>query len=202
MKKLLFIATVFIAATAFITKAKLEPLAIGATMPLDNAKMKNITTGKDASLSELKMANGTLVVFSCNTCPFVIANQQRIYRLQKYAIGYNIGLAIVNSNEAKRSGDDSEEKMKTYGVDQRYYGAHLVDKNSKLADAMGATVTPECFLFDKNNKLVYHGAIDDSPRDEEAAKLNYLIDAMQSLNEAKPIAVPNTKGIGCGIKRK
>ena len=198
----MFIAAVFIAVSAFITKVKMEPLAIGATMPMVNTKLKNINTGTETSLNDLKLANGTLIVFSCNTCPFVIANQQRLYRLQKYAIGFNVGLVVVNSNEAKRTADDSEAKMKTYGIDQRYSAAYLVDKNSKLANAMGATVTPECFLFDKNNKLVYHGAIDDSPRDEDAAKLNYLVNAMQSLNEAKPIEVPNTKGIGCGIKRK
>jgi thioredoxin-related protein len=201
MKKLLAISAFFVLATAFVYKTNIEPMAIGAAMPLTETKFKNVLTDKEITLKDCKGTNGTLVVFSCNTCPFVVANETRYNALQKYCIGYGIGLVIVNSNEAKRSGDDSEASMKAYATKNTYVSPYIIDKDSKLADAMGATVTPECFLFDKTNKLVYHGAIDDSPRDKEKVTTTFVAQAMEALEFNKPIAVPKTKGIGCGIKR-
>jgi hypothetical protein len=202
MKYLVSALVCFIAASAFVINTKVEPIAIGTIMPLNTTKLNNVVSGASVDLKSLKGKNGTLVIFSCNTCPFVIANQNRFKAIQKMGVGYNIGVAIINSNEGKRSSDDSEANMKNYAAQQEYSAAYLNDINNVFADAFGATVTPECFLFDANDRLVYHGAIDDSPRDADAVKTTYLADAMLNLNQKLPIITDNTKGIGCSIKRK
>jgi hypothetical protein len=78
----------------------------------------------------------------------------------------------------------------------------VVDQNSEVADAFGANRTPECFLFDKNLTLAYHGAIDDNPSDETAVKRQHLREAMMELSSGKSIAVKESRSVGCTIKRK
>jgi len=162
--------------------------------------MKDIS-GTEVSLKDAQTKKGLLVMFSCNTCPYVIKNQSRTYEVCKYAQGNGIGVAILNSNEAKRSEDDSYEDMKTYAKEQGYNWYYLVDKNSSLADAFGANRTPECFLFDGNGKLVYHGAIDDNPSDASAVSRKHLITAIDEMNAGKEVSVKQTKSVGCSIKR-
>ena len=76
-----------------------------------------------------------------------------------------------------------------------------MDKNHELADAFGATRTPECFLFNTQNKLVYHGAIDDSPADASAVSKIYLKEAINEMTEGKEVTVKTSRSIGCSIKR-
>jgi thioredoxin-related protein len=161
-----------------------------------------VVSGTDVSLNDKKGKTGMLVIFSCNTCPFVIANQARIKAAQDEAAKLGIGMVVINSNEAFRDGDDSKDAMKVYAAAQKYTVPYLVDANDELANAYGATRTPETFLFDKDSKLVYRGAIDDSPKDETAVKTKYLSDAMNALATGKPIPVATSVSMGCGIHRK
>jgi hypothetical protein len=122
--------------------------------------------------------------------------------LQKAAGTYNIGLVLINSNEAKRANGESMEDMKKRATDKRFSNvAYLLDKNSELANAFGARTTPHVFLFDKDMKLVYRGAIDNN--NESAAKVtdSYLEKAMINLSQGKAITPAETKATGCGIKR-
>lgn len=178
-----------------------EVLQIGSAMPKKDVKMKDIS-GRDISLSDVSGANGTLVMFSCNTCPYVIKNQTRTSDIMAYAMQKNIGVIILNSNEAYREKEDSFEEMKKYAKEQGYKWAYTVDKNHEIADAFGATRTPEVFLFDKSKKLVYHGAIDDSPSDAAAVKRLHLQTAIDEVVKGQEVSVKTSKSIGCSIKRK
>ena len=149
-----------------------------------------------------KMDNGLLVMFSCNTCPFVVANEGRIRQTQRDAQKLKIGMAIINSNEGFRDSDDSKNAMRDYGNEHKFLAPYLLDVNSVLADAFGANRTPECYLFDKNGTLVYHGAIDDSPKEPKAVKTKYLLDAMTAISKGKEVVTKNTVSGGCSIKRK
>jgi hypothetical protein len=91
--------------------------------------------------------------------------------------------------------------MKNYAKAQAYNWYYAVDKNNELADAFGANRTPECFLFDKNGKLVYHGAIDDNPTDEGSVNRHHLKEAINELVNGKDVSVKETKSVGCNIKR-
>ena len=177
-----------------------EPLPIGSPVPKPSLKLQDIS-GKQISLQESSMENGLLVMFSCNTCPVVVKNQSRTNEICKYALGKEIGVIILNSNEGYRSDDDSFNAMKDYAKDQQYNWYYAVDKNNELADAFGANRTPECFLFDKNGKLVYHGAIDDNPQNSDNVKRQHLKEAINEITEGKDVSVKQSRSIGCSIKR-
>lgn len=223
MKKLAFITTLGIAlymspsfATAQETRvvsgnnfrvgdaledAQQKSLAIGAQLPMADVKMKS-TDKKDISLNTKRTQNGLLVMFSCNTCPYVIKSQARTKEVMDYAAKQGIGMIIVNSNAAQRDAADSYNAMTKYAKGQGYNVPYVVDEDSKLADAFGATRTPEVFLFDGSGKLVYKGAMEDNPSTPSESKNMYLKTAMDNMMAKTPIDPASTKSIGCTIKRK
>jgi len=198
MKKLMLTAIALGSLTMSFSPT--EPIEIGASMPKTDVKMKDIS-GREVSLKEAAGANGTLVMFSCNTCPYVEKNEERTRSVLKYAQSKQVGLIVLNSNEAYRDKEDSFEAMKAYAEKNKYAWFYAVDKNHIIADAFGASRTPEVFLFDKNNKLVYHGAIDDSPANAAAVKRMHLKEAITQMAEGTEVQVKKSKSIGCGIKR-
>jgi len=200
MEKLLMAAILPILFSLRLTVPS-EPLPIGADLPKSDVALRDVS-GKSITLKEAAKANGLLVMFSCNTCPTVIANQQRTTAIANFAHQQDVGVILLNSNEDNRNGADSPEAMKKYADNQQYKWYYAIDKNSELADAFGANRTPECYLFDKNGKLVYHGAIDDNPQDESNIKRQHLREAITEMNAGKPVSVTNTRSIGCSIKRK
>jgi thioredoxin-related protein len=179
---------------------KTNNLPIGAPLPKADVKLKDIT-GKEITLKTAMKKNGLLVMFSCNTCPVVVKNQARAKEICQYSLTKNVGVVVLNSNEANRSEDESLDAMKNYAKAQAYNWYYAVDENSELADAFGANRTPECFLFDKNGKLVYHGAIDNSPTDEDNVSRHHLKEAINELLNGKDVSVKETKSVGCNIKR-
>jgi peroxiredoxin len=200
MKKILIpvAAALVFSSLAFTTG---DPLPIGSKMPKADMKLKDIS-GKEITIKDVKKEHGVLVMFSCNTCPYVIKNQERTIAAGEYAKKMDIGFIVLNSNEAQRSSDDSYEAMKSYAKDQKYNWNYVVDKNNEMADAFGANRTPECYLFDKDLKLVYHGAIDDNPSDPSNVKHNYLKEAMNEMVAGKEVTVKESRSVGCSIKRK
>jgi predicted transposase YbfD/YdcC len=177
-----------------------DPLPIGSLLPKGDIKMKDIS-GKEITVKELKKKNGILVMFSCNTCPVVVKNQERTRAICSYAQKMELGVIVLNSNEANRNNDDSYVAMKEYAKAQQYNWVYAVDKNNVLADAFGANRTPECFLFNKELKLVYHGAIDNNPGEEENVTRKHLEIAIDELAADKEVSVKETRSVGCGIKR-
>ena len=139
----------------------IDPLPIGALIPNPDKKMKDIS-GKEFSFSDVKNKNGLLVMFSCNTCPIVHRYQSRTVEVCKYALQKQIGVILLNANEGYRNGGDSYQDMKAYAKEQSYDWPYVLDDNSVMADAFGATRTPECFLFNAIGKLVYQAAIDNN----------------------------------------
>jgi thioredoxin-related protein len=197
MKKFLFSA---LAATALLSFAVIEELPIGASIPKADKKMKDVS-GKEVSLKDAMDKNGLLVMFSCNTCPYVIKNQERTLEIGAYARQNGVGVILINSNEAMRGGADSYEAMQEYAKEQHYRWSYVVDQNSQIADAFGANRTPETFLFDKNGKLVYHGAIDDNPSDASSVSRKHLKMAIDEMKGGKEISVKTSRSVGCTIKR-
>jgi thioredoxin-related protein len=201
MKKILsgLIFSTLLGSLAF-TVASTDPITIGADLPKAAVKMQDVS-GKMISIKDAAKANGVLVMFSCNTCPYVLKNQDRTVDIAAYALQKDLGVIVLNSNEAYRTKDDSFDAMKTYAKDQKYKWSYVVDKNHEIADAFGANRTPEVFMFDKNMKLVYHGAIDDNPSDATAVNRSHLKMAINELTEGKEISVKESKSVGCSIKR-
>jgi thioredoxin-related protein len=175
-------------------------LSIGSTIPLANQKLLDVS-GKEISIQNAIRENGVLVMFSCNTCPYVIRNQERTKQINQYALDNKIGVIVINSNEAQRSDADSYEAMKKYADEQQYAWHYVVDKNSEIANAFGATRTPEVFLFNKKGVLIYKGAIDDNPSDVGNVKRQHLKTAIDEMLGGKNISVTESKSVGCSIKR-
>ena len=202
MKKL-FVYSVLVASIAtmfsFISLKPGDEMALNTALPLADRKMKDVS-GKTTSLGESKTAKGLLVIFSCNTCPYVKLSEKRIKEYSDYCLANGIGCIIVNSNEAQRSEADSFDAMAKYYKDQDLKCPYVVDEKSALADAFGATRTPQCFLFNAKG-LVYKGAIDDNVKDASQVKAPYLKDALGSVSRGETPKTQETKSIGCTIKR-
>lgn len=185
-----------------------EMLEIGATIPLPSNEMLNIDD-KSYSFNDLKKENGLLVIFSCNTCPFVIGNgtksegwENRYPGLGEISNDLNVGMVLINSNAAKRDDGDSFRDMQERYISKGYNSYYVLDKNSEMADAFGALTTPHVYLFDKNMKLVYRGAIDDDVSKSSDVKEFYLQDALNNMVAGKSIEPQTTRQLGCSIKRK
>lgn len=201
---ILAIATLFASVATTTVSAQLQftdKLNIGDDLPAKTTSLSN-ALGNATTLEAATKENGLLVMFSCNTCPFVIKNEQTTQKVMEYATAHKVGMVIINSNEAKRSGDDSYEAMAKYGKSQNYKVPYLIDENSKLADLFGANHTPEVFLFNNKGKLVYKGAMNDNPSDPGSFKKMYVADAVDAMIAGKAVDPAKTKSIGCSIKRK
>jgi len=200
--KNIFLSVLPVAAIAILACQPLnnDPLAIGSSLPKAEEKMKDIS-GKEISFKDVMKNNGLLVMFSCNTCPVVGKYQSRTLETGKFALDNEIGIVVLNSNEATRGDGESCEDMQQYGKEQGYQFNYVVDKNSAMADAFGATRTPEVFLFDKTGKLVYHGAIDDNANGPDKVTRQHAKIAMEEMISGKNVSTEKTRFVGCTIKR-
>lgn len=210
MKKIIFpLLAIAIAAGIWAFSEKKEDSGSGTTLNIgDKAPMTEVsmlgTDGVKKSLQDLAGDKGTLLIFSCNTCPFVIEWEKEYPALAKKAKDLGMSMVLLNSNEAKRGDDDSLEEMKKHAEEKGYaHIAYLVDQDNKLADAYGAKTTPHVYLFDKEMKLAYKGLIDDR-FDNREKKVNntYLANAMDRLASGKKPDPASTPEKGCSIKRK
>ena len=174
-------------------------LSIGSSMPNTNHEMMNID-GDNLTLDDVKGEKGTLVIFSCNTCPWVIRWEDRYVSITESYSSKGVGVVAVNSNAARFEGDDSLDKMARHAKDNDYNFPYVQDPESKLAKAFGATKTPHIYLFDDEDMLVYRGAIDDNARDAASVDESFLANAIEQLINDQPIEKPTSKAIGCSIK--
>ena len=163
--------------------------------------------GNAAPLIHFKGEKGLLVIFSCNTCPFVVGMKdgsfpgwERQYN-DLYAKAKQAGLEmiLVNSNEGKRDGEDSPKEMAKRQEEMGYKMKYLIDNNSELANQLAAKTTPHVFLFDADFTLKFMGSIDNSWDPKRKTDEFYLLDALKQL-EGK-IKVTESEPRGCSIKR-
>lgn len=201
------LATLTLAFTLYSGSPSNEILEIGKKAPDMDLLMKDVSE-KEVSLKSIAKENGLLVIFSCNTCPFVIGNgtrsegwEGRYPEIYDLADASGIGMVLVNPNEAKRDNGDSFKDMQDRYKDKGFKGYYVLDTNHVLADAFGALTTPHVFLFDKNMNLVYRGAIDDSVDSSEDVKEPWLKNAINALKNDTKIEPNSTRQLGCSIKR-
>ena len=159
--------------------------------------------GKMVSLADFKSAKGFIVVFTCNTCPYAVAYEDRVEALnKKYADkGYPV-IAIMPNNTSVKP-DDSMENMKTRAKAKGFTFPYLMDEGQKVYPQYGATKTPHVYILQKTkegNMVKYIGAIDDNYKDASAVNQKYAEDAVDALLEGKEIKETHTRAIGCSIK--
>ncbi|MEM6516743.1 MAG: thioredoxin family protein [Bacteroidota bacterium] len=165
-------------------------------------KLENID-GKMVSMSDFKNAKGFIVVFTCNTCPYAVAYEDRIEALnKKYAAkGYPV-IAIMPNNIEVKPGD-SMEAMKERAAQKGFTFPYLMDKGQEIYPQYGATKTPHAYVLEKTTKgpqVKYIGAIDDNYQDAAAVTKKYVEDAVDALLDGQEVQTKNTRAIGCSIK--
>jgi len=174
-------------------------LSMGAKAPATDVRMKSVD-GKEISITDVRGAKGTLVIFTCNACPYVKGWESRIVELGNTYAAKGIGVIAINANDPKVVADDGYEQMVGRAKERGMRFPYVVDATSQVARAFGATRTPEAFLFDVQGALVYHGAVDDNVESPEKVSQTYLKNALEAVLTGKDVAVKETKAIGCGIK--
>jgi peroxiredoxin len=188
MKRAAFLFTIFF---AFALAANGQGLNIGAAM--ENFSLSD-TSGKMQTLNELKGKNGAVIIFVSAQCPVVRAYNDRMNQIAADYKAKGINVIGINSNVTENG-----EQIKSHAALTHNFPV-LIDKNSSLADKLGATKTPEVYFVDAKNVLLYQGAIDN---DRSGAKITeqYLRAAFDSSLAGKKIERTTTVAFGCTIKR-
>lgn len=176
-----------------------QPLEIGAALPHAGETMQNVT-GSPTSFAQQMGDQGLAVIFWSNTCPWVAKYEDRVLALAEEYAQAGIGFVIVNANDPSEYPEEGADAIRQHAAEMNYPFPYLVDEGSRAALAFGASRTPQVFLFDTDDVLVYEGTVDDSPSDASQVTEEYLRDAMNQLIAGTQIAVQKTKAFGCTIK--
>ena len=164
--------------------------------------LKNID-GKKVSLSDYTDAKGFLVVFTCNTCPYAVAYEDRIIALDAKYKSQGVPVIAINPNNPSAKPGDSFEKMKVRAKEKGFTFPYLLDEGQKVYPQYGATRTPHVYLLEKTangNQVKYIGAIDDNYQDASKVDEKYVENAVDAMLAGKEIKVTSTRAIGCTIK--
>lgn len=206
MKKLIVAILAFPLLLGSFISSEEKGFEIGDKAPLVAHEMKDLR-GNLLSLKKSVSKSGLVIVFSCNTCPFVVGSQEfkgweRQYNeLADFAEENGFGFILVNANEAKRDNDDSMEAMQKRATEKKYKMPYLLDSNSTLANAFGAKTTPHVFVLNANFELTYKGSIDNSWDTKRMKDIAYLKTAISEMAAGNKITTPETAPKGCSIKR-
>ena len=189
-----FVLSIFLFAlcACFSTAAFARDFPVGTV--LEEFKLKD-TNGKEQAYSSLKGEKGTIIVFLSIQCPVVKGYDARINQIAADYQAKGINFIGINSNST-----EDVAAVKAHAI-EKYKFPVLIDTGNVFADKLGANYTPEMFMFDSSNKLVYHGSVDND-RSGENVSAQFLRVAMDETLAGKPISKPETKAFGCSIKRK
>jgi len=197
------IATLFLFAQ-IITSANAQEKGYEPGSLVTDFKLKNVDN-RNVSLADYPGAKGYVVVFTCNTCPYAKAYEQRIIDLHnKYAAkGYPV--IAINPNDPASSPGDSFTAMQERSRSKKYPFPYLIDADQEVTRRFGATRTPHVYLLDrteKGNKVAYIGAVDSDTEDNDPGKVRYVEKAIEALMTKKAPETKITKAVGCTIKWK
>lgn len=156
--------------------------------------------GKLHSLKDLQGQKATVVVFSCNHCPYVKAYEDRLIALQRDYYPKGVRFIAINSNDDKKYPEDSFENMVKRAQEKGYNFPYLRDETQETARAYGVQRTPEVFLLDQQLKLRYHGTIDDNWEHPESVTKRYLREALEAVLKGQEPKIKETAPVGCTIK--
>lgn len=155
--------------------------------------------GRNHSLGDYAEAPILAIVWSCNHCPYVQGWEARMKAIQGDYADRGFRLVAINSNDVESYPADSFDEMKARAAAQGFNFDYLFDEDQSTARRYGPERTPEVFLFDRERRLVYHGAIDDN-RDESAVTRHYLREAIDALLQGQDPPVSETPPVGCSVK--
>lgn len=158
--------------------------------------------GKNYSLKDVKGANGLVVMFICNHCPFVKAITAKLVRDMKELAGLGIGSIAISANDTVEYPEDSFENMKKFAAENNFPFPYVIDETQKVAQEYGAVCTPDFFGFDKDLRLQYRGRLDDSGMQNKPDGNRDLFNAMAEVAKTGKASGKQYNSIGCNIKWK
>ena len=176
-------------------------LDLGTKAP--NFTLPNTIDEKAYSFLDVEGKHGTLVMFICNHCPYVLHVFNGITSLANDYINQGIGFVAISSNDVENYPDDSPELMKATAKEQGFQFPYLYDESQDVAKAYDAACTPDFYLFDAKRALVYRGQMDDSrPKNDIPVSGKDLRAALDALLGGTPIDSIQKPSLGCNIKWK
>ncbi|CAH8295082.1 peroxiredoxin [Mariniflexile fucanivorans] len=176
-------------------------LPLGTTAP--NFQLPDTSSESVVSLETLKGKKGTVIMFICNHCPFVIHVNEELVAIANTYSKKGIGFIAISSNDAVKYPQDGPDKMKLHAKKENYPFPYLYDESQTIAKAYDAACTPDFYVFDKDLKLVYRGQLDDSrPGNNKSVTGKDLRNALECLIENKENTLEQKPSIGCSIKWK
>ncbi len=158
------------------------------------------TDGREHALDDYADRQAVVVIFSCNHCPYVRAWEDRMVAIQRDYAPRGVQFLVISSNDPEQYPEDSFDRMKERAREKGYNFPYLFDATQEVARAYGAQRTPEVFVFDRDRRLRYHGAIDDHYEDPKQVRRHYLREALDAVLAGGEPAVPQTPPVGCTIK--
>jgi len=197
------IAAIFLFAQ-IITSANAQERGYQPGSLVTDFKLRNVDN-REVSLADYGSAKGYVIVFTCNTCPYAKAYEQRIIELHnKYGTkGYPV--IAINPNDPAVSPGDSFTAMKERSQSKKYPFVYLIDPDQKVTRRFGATRTPHVYVVNRTgegNKVAYIGAIDSDTEDTDPGKVRFVENAINALMAKKLPETKVTKAVGCTIKWK
>ncbi len=176
-------------------------LALNTKAP--NFSLLNTVNNKIETLNNLKGKKGTVIMFICNHCPFVIHVNPELVQIANEYQKKGFGFIAVSSNDVENYPQDGPELMTQHAKDNNYPFPYLYDETQEIAKAYDAACTPDFYLFNKDLKLVYRGQLDDSrPGNDIPLNGENLRNALDSLQNNTAINKLQKPSIGCNIKWK
>ena len=177
----------------------MTPGTPGATAPLFDLPG---TDGRRHTLASIRGANGTVVMFICNHCPYVKAVADKIARDMKELAAHGVGSVAIMSNDPAEYPEDSFENMKGFAANHAFPFPYLLDESQDAAKAYGAVCTPDFFGYDRDLKLVYRGRLDSSGRSPDPSAPRELFNAMTEVARTGRAPAVQQAAVGCSIKWK
>jgi peroxiredoxin len=196
-KVLLSLVVLSVVALPLLAGEHNKVLSVGDKAPIFSG-LPAVSNGEDSSvsLSDLK-EDLVVVVFLANHCPYVVANEDRLI---DFVNAYKDKGVKVVAITVSHMDQDKIPGIKTYTKDHKSNYAYAYDESQEVGRAYGATSTPQYFVLDKERKIRYMGALDDSPMKEDKVKKTYLRDAVDALLKGETPPVTETAHPGCGIR--
>lgn len=199
MTRISYVLPAFLLMAGMLSAQGLQP---GDKAPDFN--LKNVD-GKMVSLSGYPDARGVILVFTCNSCPYAVAYEDRLLALDKKFAPLGYPVIAINPSDPEAASSETMEKMKQRAAYKGFTFPYLQDEGQQVYPTYGATRTPHVFVLQKDKKeyvVRYIGAIDDNYRDAGDVSERYVEQAVEALLAGKALAQATTVAIGCGIKVK
>jgi len=171
--------------------------------PTPDFSLPDVVMGKTVSLSHFKNSPALLVMFICNHCPYVKHVQAGLTQMAKDLQARGVAVVAISSNDAANYPEDGPEKMKEEAKRAGYTFPYLFDESQSVARAYRAACTPDFFLFDGQQKLVYRGQMDDARRGNTLPVTGKdLRAAVDAVLDGQPVSANQIPSLGCNIKWK